>query len=187
MKRPQINGRFFAYLLFIIAVNLKIYPGIFLFCFTSDWRNWKANLRRWGLLLLANFACLFILGWRVFSDFIAALLSQLKQPSYGWVGNHSIDSFIRFVIDAICSSNPSLASALTPNIRWFSLALLAIYLLCLGGVYWIVYRRGMNAANQYVLLVLTIGALIIPSTSHDYKLCILAAPITDLFSFPPGT
>lgn len=52
--------RLLAYLLFVVSVNIKIYPLVFILCFTLDWRDWKRNLLRWGLLGLANLAGLFV-------------------------------------------------------------------------------------------------------------------------------
>jgi hypothetical protein len=174
--------RMAAYLLFIMAVNIKIYPGIFLLCFTSDWHDWKHNLRRWGLLLLANFAGLFILGWKVFLDFLQALADQMSQPSYWWSGNHSIDSFVRVVVDSLKVGSPAVYEMLQANIRWFSVGLILLYLLCLGGVLLIAYRQRLSAANPYLILALTLGTMLIPSTSHDYKLSILIAPMVLLLN-----
>ena len=174
--------RLAAYLLFVFSVNLKIYPAIFILCFTTDWNDWKNNLRRWALLLAASFAGLFILGWKVFLGFIHNLAGQLGRPSYAWIGNHSIDSFVRVMVDKFKVTNPNLFGILNRNILWLDLTLLAIYLLCLAVVLWLSYRHRINGANPYLLLVLTLGAMLIPSTSHDYKLCILIAPMVVLFN-----
>ena len=39
------------------------------------------------------------------------------------------------------------------------------------------YRQKQNGINPFLLLACTIGALLIPSVSNDYKLSILAAPV----------
>jgi len=173
--RPR--WRLAAYLLFILSVNIKIYPVIFVLCFTTDWHDWVRNLRRWGLLLLANFAGLFILGWKVFLDFINALVGEVNQPSYYWSGNHSIDSFVRVMLETFKKSSPAVYDIIHPNIRWIELALLLLYLLCLGMVLRIAYLQRLSAANPYLIMLLTIGTLVIPSTSHDYKLSIFIAPM----------
>ncbi len=170
--------RWLGYVLFILSVQIKLYTGIFILCFTLDWHDWKRNLLRWGGLLLANFAALFALGPKVFSDFITAIRSQLENPSYGWLGNHSINSFSKLLVDKIVAHgvdhlNPVLHTYQT----LFQLALLAIYGLCLAAVLWIVYRKRLSPLNPYLVLVLAVGSLVIPSTSHDYKLSVFAAPM----------
>lgn len=174
--------RLAAYVLFVMSVNLKVYTGIFILCFTTDWRDWKNNFRRWGLLLAANFAGLFILGWKVFLDFVNAMRGELGRPSYWWTGNHSIDSFLRVMVEYYKNLNPGLSAALQKNSQWIEMVLLLAYLLCLGGVIWLTYRQNMKANNPYLLLMITIGAMIIPSTSHDYKLCILVPAMIVLYN-----
>jgi hypothetical protein len=44
------------------------------------------------------------------------------------------------------------------------------------------FLQKWNGINSYLLLACTIGALLIPSVSHDYKLSILAAPVAFLFN-----
>ncbi len=179
-RHPRL--RLLAYLLFVVSVNIKIYPLIFILCFTQDWRDWKRNLLRWGLLGLANLAGLFVLGWKVFRDFIDALTSQMGSPTYVWVGNHSIDSFVRMFSRWVRDDAPRLHNLLEDNVRLFSLPFLAIYALCLGVVLVLLYRKRMSAANPYLLMVLTLGTMLIPSTSHDYKLVILVGPVALLFN-----
>ena len=173
--------RFLAYLLFILSVQVKIFPGVFLFCFTTDWRAWKANLLRWGGLLLANFAALFVLGPKVFMDFINALTSQVGRPSYWGPNNHSIDSFVRVVVDSF-KNQPALAAQLKPEIPLLELPLMAFYLACLGAVLWIAYKKRLSAINPYLLLTLTIASMVLPSTSHDYKFSIFIAPMVVLLN-----
>jgi len=174
--------RLAAYFLFILSVNLKIYPGIFIICFTTDWQDWKNNLRRWALLLIGSFSGLFILGWKIFLEFVNALIIQMSHPTYVWIGNHSIDSFVRLMVNKLSELNPVLLNSLNANIRWFDIAFLLIYVLCLVGIIRMTYRHKMNASNPYMLLIITLGTMLIPSTSHDYKLCILIPPMVMLFN-----
>lgn len=174
--------RWAAYILFVLSVNLKIYPAIFVVCFTTDWRKWVENIRRWGLLVLASVGGFIILGWQVFLDFVRALLDQMNQPSYWWVGNHSINSFLRLVAENWKKTDPNVYALYRPNMRWVELVLILIYLVCLFVVLCTAYRREMSAANPYLLLVLTLGTMLIPSTSHDYKLSILVAPMVLLLN-----
>ena len=85
--------RFLAYILFILSVQLKVYPLIFIVMFVADWQAWKNNIKRLAGLIAANFALFFVLGPGLFVDFVKALLSQTTDPGV-WTGNHSIHSFV---------------------------------------------------------------------------------------------
>ena len=170
--------RWLGYVLFSLSIQIKIFTGIFILCFTRDWHDWKRNLLRWGGLLLANLAALFALGPKVFSDFITAIRTQTQVPSYVWVGNHSINSFTKILIAKISEHG---IDPHTPILQTYQtlmqLGLLAVYGLCLASVLWIVYRKRLNPLNPYLILVLAVGGMVIPTTSHDYKLSIFAAPV----------
>ncbi len=170
--------RWLGYLLFTLSIQVKLYTAIFIFCFARDWRDWKHNLLRWGGLLVANVAALFALGPKVFFDFINALRSQVQAPNYVWLGNHSINSFSKIVVDKISAHginphNPILNTYQT----LIQLALLGFYAICLALVLWIIYRKHLNPLNPYLVLILAVGSLVIPSTSHNYKLSVFAAPM----------
>jgi hypothetical protein len=62
------------------------------------------------------------------------------------------------------------------------LAFLAIIAVCIFLIMIQAYRQKQNGVNSYLLLACTIGALLIPPVSHDYKLSILAAPVVILLS-----
>lgn len=87
--------RLWAYLLFSLSVQLKVYPLIFMVLLVCDWRAWKANLTRFGALLAANIALLFVLGTDVFNDFMQAITAQAVAPDV-WNGNHSVHAFTAF-------------------------------------------------------------------------------------------
>ncbi len=174
--------RWLGYLLFTLSIQIKLYTAIFVFCFARDWRDWKHNLLRWGGLLVVNVAALFALGPRVFFDFINAIQSQMQTPSYVWVGNHSINSFSKIVIEKISAhgidpGNPILNTYQT----LIQLVLLGFFALCLAWVVWIVYRKHLSPLNPYLVLILAVGSLVIPSTSHNYKLSVFAAPMALLW------
>ena len=157
-RQPRL--RWLAYLLFILSVQIKLYPVFFVLCFATDWHAWKANLRRWVLLGLANFAGLFVLGPKVFMDFINALLEQVSRPSYWTAENHSIHSFVTTLIYEY-RGDRELYNLLKLNAGWYQLALLAIFAACFATVLWITYRKRLNPANPYVILLCTIAAMVI--------------------------
>ncbi len=81
--------RYFAYCLFSLSVQLKVFPLIFIVMLIRDWRDWKGNVALCLALSAANFALLFVLGPTVFFDFLEAIARQMAHPDI-WRGNHSI-------------------------------------------------------------------------------------------------
>jgi hypothetical protein len=152
--------RYVGYLLFSISIQLKIFPAIFIVMFVKDWRDWKGNLKRVLAISTCNFAALFILGPQVFNDFLSALKAHTLHP-YVWIGNHSIKSFV-----------------LRNHYGLFAeVMLLAFVGMCILLIMLRAYRQNTVGMNQYLFLACTLGALLIPAASHDYKLSILPAAV----------
>ena len=178
----QYRYRYIAYLLFSIAVQLKIFPAIFILMFVKDWRDWKGNIQRFLGIGLLNLTLLFILGPRVFFDFLTAVTQQVVAPSWNWNGNHSIQAF---VFNLMKDGYNLFPLATLEALRQYSSALtttfLVIFALCLILVLVLAYRRNEKELNPYLLMVCTMGALILP-TSNDYTLSFLTAPVALLFA-----
>jgi hypothetical protein len=176
--------RYFAYLFFSISVQLKVYPLIFIIMFVRDWRDWKNNLLRLAGLGAFNFALLFVLGVPIFNDFIRSTIAQVSQAgAYTWVGNHSIKAFVYNLTNDGFGWLPE--SSLIWLRQYSSLLefLLTLYIVaCLLSMIVGGYLRRERGLNPNLLLACTIGAMVIPSVSHDYKLAILAAPLSIAFS-----
>ena len=145
-------ARFAAFALFTAAIQLKLYPAIFVFLFARDGRAWRENLRRWVGLGVANVALLFVLGPATFADFLHSLRAQAAAP-YVWAGNHSIQSF------AAWAGWPALAPAL-----------FAAYGICFAVVAWRAARARNRGGFARLALVAALGAMLLPGVSHDYKL-----------------
>jgi uncharacterized membrane protein len=160
--RLQPRLRPLGYLLFTVSVQLKVYPAILIFAFVEDWGVWKVALARIVGILALNLACLLVLGPNVFFQFLRAMRGQIMSPSL-WVGNHSAVSFALQLL-------PSHAQPL-------ELAILAIF--GLGFLYALrtSYVNRLPGLNPFLFLVSFIGALIVPSVSHDYTLSLLVAPV----------
>ncbi len=141
-----------AYALFSAAIQLKLYPAIFVFLFARDARAWRANLARWAALGAANVALLFALGPRVFADFLESLRAQAAAP-YVWAGNHSIQSY------AAWAGHPELAPAL-----------FAAFVACFAAALVRAARGGGRAEFAGMALMGALGAMLVPGVSHDYKL-----------------
>jgi hypothetical protein len=167
-----------AYALFTISVQLKIYPLIFVFMLIRDWRDWGKNIARISVLALVNFALLFALGPGVFLDFMHSIGGKMAGP-YIWVGNHSITAFTTLVVQHAAPYGWSRLNQYSGVIQ-FGLFFMVAACLCL--VWSFSRRREASGIDVYLLLVCTIGSLLIPPTSNDYKLSILAAPVAMFYA-----
>jgi hypothetical protein len=168
--------RYLAYAMFTISAQLKVYPIIFIFMFITDWHDWLNNFKRLMVLFMVNFALFFVLGPHVFVDFINAIKVQTVNP-YIWVGNHSVRSFVTLASRIAIEHNWTGISAYSGLAQF---VLLAIVVVCIFLIMIKAYQQKQNSINSHLLLACTIGAFLIPSVSHDYKLSILAAPFAIL-------
>ena len=174
--------RYFAYLFFSIAVQLKIYPFIFIVMFIKDWRNWKDNLRRMIGLCLFNFALLFILGYSIFIDFVKEVFNMFGQ-SQSWIGNLSIGAFVyNLTKDGFGLFQGGQLLWLQQNSGLIEILLFGYFAICFFTIIVVSYLRKENGFNAYLLLACAIGAMVIPTISYDYKLAILAAPMSIAFN-----
>jgi len=164
-----------SYLLFTISVQLKVYPLIFLITLVDDWKDIKSNIRRILGLSVINFVLLFILGPKVFFDFIEAIMVQITDFGSFWVGNHSVKSFSVFVVSKLLHQD-------FKYILFVQAILYTVLFLCFFLIMFRVYKRGEKGLNEYLLLGCAILALLIPPVSHDYKLSILPAFVSFLLS-----
>ncbi len=92
---PNLRG--IAYGLYVLSVQLKLYPGILALMLVHDWRDWGNNLRRFLLLLVANVAGFLVLGPGVAVDWMGAVRRHATDPAV-WDGNHSIAAFVQKAI-----------------------------------------------------------------------------------------
>jgi len=167
--------RFWAYILFTMSIQLKLYPAIFIFMFIDDWSDWKGNIIRFFSLGAASICALFILGFNTFRNFLSSITTFAGDPFLS-VKNHSIQSFTRHPAEfrplGVIFQNPNSVETI----------ILIIVLVCFLLILYQAYRQKYVGINPYLLLACTLIALLIPSTSHDYTLSFLAAPIAILFT-----
>lgn len=170
--------RRYAYILFSVAVQLKIYPAIFAVMFVRDWKDWKGNLRRLFIFVLGNFLLLFIMGWDAFLEFIRKVQEQLLQPTLSWAGNHSIKAFFTEFVenDGYGIASVKFIDFINRYSSIISAIFLLIFILCFIDIIIRAYRENHLTLNTSLLLLTTIGALIIP-VSNDYTLPILVGPM----------
>jgi hypothetical protein len=172
--------RYFAYILFVVSVQLKIYPALFIFMFIDDWKNWKAILKRIFGLGLLNFLLLFVAGLGTFNEFLGAT-SQQQLLLTPWNGS-SIRSFV-FVLSrrgfGVFPEN--VINMVGENTRLIEMIFLIVFGICFFLLIFYALFKRVNGFNPYIFLACTIGALIVPTISNDYKLPLLIAPVSVLF------
>lgn len=179
----QYSFRHLAYLLFSIAIQIKIYPAIFILMFIKDWRDWKRNILRFAGLGLANIALLFVLGYQVFADFLHVMPNLMGAV---WVRpyNHSLASFVNdLAISGLGIFQADTIAWFSENASLVKFSLMAYYVACLLAILIKAYKKNENAVNFDLLLICTIGALIIPSVSIDYKLPLLSPVFAMVLSY----
>ena len=150
------GGRWAAYALFSAAIQLKLYPAIWVVAFAQDPRAWKENLRRWIGLGAVNAALLLVMGPKVALDFLHSLRVQAEAP-YVWAGNHSIQSFAEWAGHPACA--PLLAGLVAAGFI---------------GIAGLAARRGDRASFAGLVLAGALGAMLLPGVSHDYKLTVFS-------------
>lgn len=155
--------RLFAYVLFALSVQLKIYPIFLVFLFISDHYSYKINIIRVLWIVALNYVLFYSLGYEVFSKFINSVISQASNP-YVWVGNMSTKSY------SVMTGNPLAVGILS--------AFMALCLLVNICLYFMNTDRNMFG----LLMVCTICTMLVPAVSHDYKLSYLSIPALLYFS-----
>ena len=174
--------RHLAYFLFSVSAQIKIYPAIFIFLFIKDWRDWKGNLIRLAGLGAFNFALLFVLGYKIFLDFIQNLQSYLGN-AFLFPGNHSLKAFAHNLTHfGFGLFSPAAQTWLLDHDAWIEAAFFLWFFACFGIILLNAYKRNRDGVNVNLLLACTIAAMILPSISNDYKLPMLAAPLALVFS-----
>jgi hypothetical protein len=161
--------RFFAYLLFTIAVQLKVTPAIFVFMFVDDWRDLNAVIKRFTVLGLVNFLLLFLLGLPYFRLFLANTLGSTNTIEVEY--NHSIEVYVRNLSAGLYGLPQGAV-----NVGLLQASLYLYYLACFCIALIVSWRRNVPGIDFSLLMVLLLGALMLPSISHDYNLPMLAAP-----------
>ena len=158
--------RLLSYILFSISIQLKIWPGIFILLLIDDWGDIKNNLKRIVILLAANFLALFVLGYETFMGFVTATIAPNQQV---WIGNHSIGSFSGMTIKLFGTDET--------KIIFIKISLFVLVGLCFLLIIAKLFKGKTKGLNEYLFLACTVGACVIPTISHDYKLAILPAGV----------
>ena len=173
--------RIFAYILFCISIQLKIFPAIFIFLFVDDWRDWKANLKRFAALGLANSLLLFLLGFSYLQLFIVRLFTS--RYNLEALYNHSIKVFvINLAASGYGLPEGALLEWIRAHVALIQAALVIYVLICFLAILIGSYVRNVREVNYSLLMVCLLAGLMLPSISHDYNLPLLVAPFALLLS-----
>lgn len=174
----QPSFRHFAYLLLSISIHLKLYPAIFILMFIKNWKDWKGNLLRFAGIGIFNIMLLFSAGTSMFRSFMNSIATYTND-TWSRPYNLSIRSFVYALANKeIIPFSDSVAARLKANLLGLEFLFLIFFGLCLLIVIVKAYKNNEHAINFDLLMILTIGALIIPSVSIDYKLPLLALPLS---------
>jgi hypothetical protein len=151
--------------------------------FVKDWHDWKNNILRFTGLGIFNIALLFVLGYKAFVDFINTM-----QILFGSVWtrpyNHSIASFVRdLTTTGLGFFQPHTIAVLKENSSLIGFSFTLYYFICLLIILGRAYKNRENDINFDLLLVCTIGAMILPSLSIDYKLPLLSPALALALSY----
>lgn len=166
--------RLLAYALFVLSVQLKVYPVVFIVLLVSEWRAWRENLGRLAALVGANIVLLFVQGLRSFRIWIAGLSDWSANP-WIWEGNPSIESAVSLIAQYADKQGWGGVSTAAGGIQT---ALTLVVVACLAAILVHALRRPVSGPNPYYLLAAAIGCLLIPSGGYDYRLSMLVGPIT---------
>ncbi len=178
--------RLLAYLLISVSIQIKLYPIVYVLLLVKDWRDWKGNILRFVGLGLFNFSLLFILGYQVFADFLAAL-PNLTGAFWIRPYNHSLVSFVNeFATTGFGVFQDNAMGFVSTNSTLIKSLLTIFYFICVLIVVVRAYKNNDNGLNLDLLLICTIGALILPSVSIDYKLPLIAPSMALALSYPVG-
>jgi len=161
--------RWLSFILLTFAIQLKLYPAIFILFFMEDWRKWKPTLIIWGSIALVNMGLFFILGKDIGIAYLASLFKIVESRGLiNWPGAHSILGFLSYYNNAW---------GLSDNvIKFIEKGLQAAVLLMVGYCFVRAYRRN-RLMDPYLFLACTLAALTIPALSHDYTLSYLVGPV----------
>ena len=146
-----------------MGTHLKFYPAIIFVLIFWKFR-WKSLLP----IILTNAAFLLVLGPVRAWEFIRRIIFVQKNP-FLFPANHSAASFSDmvngFLVERAGIAIPTILFYLLPFLIWG-----------LGVI--VLWRRKYSPTNALLLFILSVPLMeLIPSTSYDYKLVILASPL----------
>jgi hypothetical protein len=172
--KPRLRG--IGYLLHWLSVQLKVYPIVFVLMLVTNWRDWRNGLRRVVLLLLADVGGFLVLGPMMAMRWLTNVWTHAANPDLA-ISNHSITALVSRTIRRFDLAGIRGLGGYAVGVE---IALDMVVLVCLGILVVRAAKSGTRALDPYLLMACTLAALLVPGTSHDYTLAILAAPVVVL-------
>lgn len=171
--------RLLAYTLWTVAAHIKLWPGVFLWMFFSRRNTGKENLITLLQLGALNLAAFLILGYQEFVRFIEALLTESRNPLWLLPDKQPINHSVRAFVDKLAKNNDNevpagVADWLSSSGSWVEWILLAVIVLCSAIILWRTLRNRPDLLHADALLLLILLGFLLPGTSIDYKLVLLA-------------
>lgn len=173
--------RYVAYILFSLAVQFKYCPAIFIVMFVRNWADWKNSLRYMIEIAVCNVALCLILGPQVFIESFNLLRSYASVHVFHKMYNHSIQAFSALFFSEDSHYRINDWSWLWKYKDLLQMGFFAGTALCILLLLLQAYRQKQRGLNPYILLACTLGALLLPASSIDYKLPMLVGPISTIF------
>lgn len=171
--------RLLAYTLWTIAVHIKLWPGVFLLMFFSRQNNRRENLITLLQLGAFNLAAFLVLGYENFLRFIDAVTTESRNPLWLLPDKQPINHSIAAFIDKLAKNNDNeipaqLAEWLSSSGSPVSFLLLAVIVLCSLIILWQTLKHRPDLLHADALMLLILLGFLLPGTSIDYKLVLLA-------------
>ncbi|MBK9207971.1 MAG: hypothetical protein IPL71_06595 [Anaerolineales bacterium] len=175
-KYPKI--RWLSYLFFTMAVQLKMYPLIFILGLIDNWQDWKGISKRFVLLGVMNFVTLFILGYKNFITYLQVIKQYAADgaATSNWIGGHSISAFVNLLSATITGEY------VNPDWVWLQILFTLIVLICFAIIVYRAYKQNLPGPNAALLLGCAVLAQLLPSVSFDYTLSMMPVVLALVFS-----
>jgi hypothetical protein len=151
------NLRPIAYILFILSVQMKVYPMVFVLLLRDG--NSKRDIVRMLVLGLTSAGLFFSMGTHVFGQFMDAIIRNAARDDVWWA-NSSATAFSFY-------SHYVLGFSIDGKI------LLGLVTVAIGLIF---YQTRRNPLDPRMMFACAAGALLIPAVSLDYKLPLVILP-----------
>jgi len=147
--------------------------------FFSRWNNRKENFITLLQLGAFNIAAFLILGYKVFLQFVNAVIAESRNPLWLLPDKQPINHSINAFIDKLAKNNDSelpveLAEWLSASGSWVSFIILTIIVLCSFIILWRTLQNRPDLLHADALMLLILLGFLLPSASLDYKLVLMA-------------
>jgi hypothetical protein len=180
LRRQRAPAYLWSYLLFTIAIQLKLWPAFFVPVLMLGLKNIRQMLLHLGALGVVN-AALLVMFYPAASaaDLIRLIRSEVSTIEMNWIGNHSIRSFMSQFADRATLHGYSWIASNITLLQW---ALVLGVVALLGASMIASWHRGRSDIDPDLLLACTLAALLLPVQSNDYTLVILVGPVAIFLS-----